>query len=45
MTHCLRDKGHFDNYWAELKNIFADKLQQLVDEENKLNHSNYKISV
>ncbi|HGN1705059.1 TPA: aspartate aminotransferase family protein [Providencia rettgeri] len=45
MTHCLRDKSHFENYWAELRNIFEDKLQQLIDEENKLNHSNNKISV
>lgn len=45
MTHCLRDKSHFENYWAELRNIFEDKLQQLIDEENKLNHSNNKISI
>lgn len=45
MTHCLRDKSHFENYWMELKNIFEDKLQQLIDEENKLNHSNNKISI
>ncbi|GAB1438927.1 tyrosine decarboxylase [Providencia sp.] len=45
MTHCLRDKSHFENYWVELKNIFEDKLQQLIDEENKLNHSNNKISI
>ncbi|MGG4607238.1 pyridoxal phosphate-dependent decarboxylase family protein [Providencia sp. Me31A] len=45
MTHCLRDKSHFENYWTELRNIFEDKLQQLIDEENKLNHSNNKISI
>lgn len=22
MTHCLRDRAHFETYWAELKNIF-----------------------
>lgn len=45
MTHCLRDKQHFDNYWNELRNIFEDKLQQLIDEENKRNHSIQKVSV
>lgn len=45
MTHCLRDSEQFATYWAELKNIFGDKLQLLINEENKLNHSNYKINV
>lgn len=45
MTHCLRDKQHFENYWNELRNIFEDKLQQLIDEENKRNHSIQKVSV
>ncbi|ROR58475.1 UNVERIFIED_ORG: tyrosine decarboxylase [Providencia alcalifaciens] len=45
MTHCLRDRAHFETYWAELKNIFEDKLQQLINEENKSNHSNYKINI
>lgn len=44
MTHCLRDKQHFKNYWEELAAIFEDKLQQLVDEENKITHSNYKLA-
>lgn len=42
MTHCLRDKQHFTDFWQELKNIFEGKLQQLIDEENKLNHSKQK---
>ncbi|MBV2190984.1 pyridoxal phosphate-dependent decarboxylase family protein [Providencia rettgeri] len=45
MTHCLRDRAHFETYWMELKNIFEDKLQHLINEENKLNHSNYKIKI
>ncbi|WPA93696.1 pyridoxal-dependent decarboxylase [Providencia zhijiangensis] len=45
MTHCLRDKQHFESYWNELRNIFEDKLQQLIDEENKRNHSIQKVSV
>ncbi|SPY77540.1 pyridoxal phosphate-dependent decarboxylase family protein [Providencia rustigianii] len=45
MTHCLRDKQHFENYWNELKNIFEDKLQQLIDEENKHSHSLQKVSL
>lgn len=44
MTHCLRDKQHFENYWDALTSTFEDKLQQLVDEENKITHSNYKIA-
>lgn len=45
MTHCLRDKAHFDDFWAELHNIFEAKLQQLVDEENKLSHFKQKITM
>ncbi|AMG65985.1 TPA: aspartate aminotransferase family protein [Providencia stuartii] len=45
MTHCLRDKQHFTDFWQELKNIFEGKLQQLIDEENKLNHSKQKITL
>ena len=45
MTHCLRDKQHFESYWNELRNIFEDKLQQLIDEENKRHHSIQKVSV
>lgn len=37
MTHCLRDKHHFEHYWQELKTIFVNKLQQVVDENNKSN--------
>ncbi|MBP6121308.1 MULTISPECIES: pyridoxal phosphate-dependent decarboxylase family protein [Providencia] len=45
MTHCLRDKQHFDSYWEELTNIFEDKLQQLIDEENKHSQPNQKVSI
>ncbi|MBP6081887.1 MAG: tyrosine decarboxylase [Providencia sp.] len=45
MTHCLRDKQHFERYWVELRNIFEDKLQQLIDEENKLTHINQKVCI
>ncbi|EKT57545.1 pyridoxal phosphate-dependent decarboxylase family protein [Providencia sneebia] len=39
MTHCLRDKQHFSDYWLELRKTFENKLQQLIDEKNKLSHS------
>lgn len=45
MTHCLRDKQHFADFWVELRNIFEGKLQQLTDEENKLSHSKQKITI
>ena len=45
MTHCLRDKQHFSDFWQELKGIFVSKLQQLIDEENKVTHSKQKITL
>lgn len=45
MTHCLRDKQHFADFWAELRNIFEGKLQQLIDDENKRSHSKQKITI
>lgn len=45
MTHCLRDKQHFNDFWLELKSIFESKLQQLIDEENKVSHSKQKIVI
>ncbi|PHM49493.1 pyridoxal phosphate-dependent decarboxylase family protein [Xenorhabdus miraniensis] len=35
MTYCLRDEEHFEEFWNQLQAIFAKKLNQLVDEEEK----------